>query len=106
MFDFKHISAFERAMADEPGAMVLFATPGMLHAGLSLEVFKKWAGSEKNMVILPGYIFSFFLIFIFLCKFFINHNFSMLIFRYCVVGTVGNRLLAGKNRSNVSFLLF
>lgn len=30
--------------------MVLFATPGMLHAGLSLEVFKKWAPNPKNMV--------------------------------------------------------
>lgn len=73
MFDFKHISPFERQMADDNGAQVLFATPGMLHAGTSLEVFKKWAGSEKNMVILPG---------------------------YCVVGTVGNKLLAGKKRSN------
>jgi integrator complex subunit 11 len=29
--------------------MVLFATPGMLHAGTSLEVFKKWCHDEKNM---------------------------------------------------------
>lgn len=56
MFDFKHIFPFERQMADEPGAQVLFATPGMLHAGTSLEVFKKWAGSDRNMVILPGYV--------------------------------------------------
>ena len=56
MFDFKHIAPFERHLADEPGAQVLFATPGMLHAGTSLEVFKKWAGSEKNMVIMPGYV--------------------------------------------------
>jgi integrator complex subunit 11 len=69
MFDFKHIRPFDRSYADHPGPMVLFATPGMLHAGLSLEVFKKWAGSELNMVILPG---------------------------YCVVGTVGNKLLAGQ----------
>ncbi|KAL6051630.1 Integrator complex subunit 11 [Balamuthia mandrillaris] len=68
MFDFKHIHPFERGMADDPGPMVLFATPGMLHAGTSLEVFKKWAGDERNMVILPG---------------------------YCVVGTVGNKLTAG-----------
>lgn len=69
MFDFKHISAFERGMADQPGPMVLFATPGMLHAGTSLEVFKKWCGNEKNLVIIPG---------------------------YCVVGTVGNKLAAGR----------
>lgn len=28
----------------------MFATPGMLHAGLSLQIFKKWADDEKNMV--------------------------------------------------------
>eukprot|EP00012_Vannella_robusta_P000678 CAMPEP_0206188106 /NCGR_PEP_ID=MMETSP0166-20121206/3389_1 /ASSEMBLY_ACC=CAM_ASM_000260 /TAXON_ID=95228 /ORGANISM="Vannella robusta, Strain DIVA3 518/3/11/1/6" /LENGTH=417 /DNA_ID=CAMNT_0053603795 /DNA_START=450 /DNA_END=1700 /DNA_ORIENTATION=- len=67
------LNTSERQMADEPGAQVLFATPGMLHAGTSLEVFKKWAGSERNMVIMPG---------------------------YCVVGTVGNKLLAGKKRKN------
>lgn len=49
--------------------MVLFATPGMLHAGTSLEVFKKWCHDEKNMVILPG---------------------------YCVAGTVGAKVLAGE----------
>jgi len=30
--------------------MVVFATPGMLHAGLSLQIFKKWAPSDQNMV--------------------------------------------------------
>lgn len=30
--------------------MVVFATPGMLHAGLSLQIFKKWAPNENNMV--------------------------------------------------------
>jgi Cft2 family RNA processing exonuclease len=33
MFDFKHIQPFERSYADQPGPMVVFATPGMLHAG-------------------------------------------------------------------------
>lgn len=75
MFDFKHIIPFERSMADTPGGMVLFATPGMLHAGTSLEVFKKWATNSNNLCILPG---------------------------YCVVGTVGNKLLAGQ-RGIVSF---
>lgn len=28
----------------------MFATPGMLHAGQSLQIFRKWAGNEKNMV--------------------------------------------------------
>ncbi len=33
---------------------VVFATPGMLHAGQSLQIFKKWADDEKNMVYLPS----------------------------------------------------
>lgn len=38
---------------DNPGPQVLFATPGMLHAGLSLFVFKRWAPDPKNMVRCP-----------------------------------------------------
>jgi predicted metal-dependent RNase len=34
---------------------VLFATPGMLHGGTSLEVFKAWATDPKNLVLLPSY---------------------------------------------------
>lgn len=41
---------FDRSYIDNPGPMVVFATPGMLHAGLSLQIFKKWAEDEKNMV--------------------------------------------------------
>lgn len=67
-FDFKYIKPFEKHLADIPGPMVLFSTPGMLHSGTSLEVFKKWAPDAKNMVIIPG---------------------------YCVAGTVGAKVLAG-----------
>lgn len=69
MFDFKYIEAFQPHFVDEPGPMVLFASPGMLHAGTSLQVFKKWCHDPKNMVILPG---------------------------YCVAGTVGAKVLAGE----------
>ncbi|KAL0483727.1 hypothetical protein AKO1_014007 [Acrasis kona] len=69
MFDFNHIKEFDRNLIDKPGPMVLFATPGMLHAGMSLEVWKRWAPDERNMVILPG---------------------------YCVEGTVGNKVLTSK----------
>ncbi|KRZ73120.1 Integrator complex subunit 11 [Trichinella papuae] len=68
MFDFKHVLPFEDSFADNPGPMVVFATPGMLHSGQSLKIFKKWASNEKNMVIMPG---------------------------YCVQGTVGSKLIAG-----------
>jgi integrator complex subunit 11 len=35
--------------------MVFFATPGMLHGGLSLHTFKEWAGEDKNALIFVGY---------------------------------------------------
>ncbi len=50
MFDFKHIKIFDKSYADQPGPMVVFATPGMLHGGLALGLFKKWAPIENNMV--------------------------------------------------------
>ncbi|KAM8754544.1 integrator complex subunit 11 [Acanthopagrus schlegelii] len=71
MFEFKHIKPFDRSYADNPGPMVVFATPGMLHAGQSLQIFKKWAGNEKNMVIMPG---------------------------YCVQGTIGHKILNGQRK--------
>lgn len=71
MFDFKHIKPFDRSFIDQPGPMVVFATPGMLHAGLSLQIFKKWAPNENNMVIMPG---------------------------FCVVGTVGHKILNGAKK--------
>jgi len=51
--------------------MVLFATPGMMNAGTSLEVFKQWATEPKNCVIFPG---------------------------YCSPGTVGNKVLKGEKK--------
>lgn len=69
VFNFEHIKVYQPQLVDDPGPMVLFASPGMLHAGTSLDVFKKWCGSPDNMVILPG---------------------------YCVAGTVGARVLAGQ----------
>uniref|UniRef100_A0A3P8XIZ7 Integrator complex subunit 11 n=1 Tax=Esox lucius TaxID=8010 RepID=A0A3P8XIZ7_ESOLU len=71
MFEFKHIKAFDRSYIDNPGPMVVFATPGMLHAGLSLQIFRKWAGNEKNMIIMPG---------------------------YCVQGTIGHKILNGQKK--------
>lgn len=71
MFDFKHIKPFDRSYIDNPGPMVVFATPGMLHAGLSLQIFKKWAPNENNMVIMPG---------------------------YCVQGTIGHKVLGGAKK--------
>ncbi|CAN6224374.1 unnamed protein product [Urochloa humidicola] len=69
-FDFKHVCHFERSFINNPGPCVLFATPGMISGGFSLEAFKKWAPSEKNLITLPG---------------------------YCVSGTVGHKLMSGKS---------
>jgi len=71
MFDFRHIKSFDRSYIDNPGPMVVFATPGMLHAGLSLNIFKRWCSDEANMIIMPG---------------------------YCVAGTIGHKILNGTKR--------
>ncbi|KAJ8646783.1 hypothetical protein MRB53_008531 [Persea americana] len=68
-FDFKHVCPFDRSLITAPGPCVLFATPGMISGGFSLEVFKQWAPSEMNLVTLPG---------------------------YCVAGTIGHKLMSGK----------
>lgn len=66
MFDFQHITQFDRKMIKSKEPMVLFSTPGMLHGGLSLSVFKEWCGDAKNTIVIPG---------------------------YCVPGTVGHAIL-------------
>ncbi|XP_010527804.1 PREDICTED: cleavage and polyadenylation specificity factor subunit 3-II isoform X2 [Tarenaya hassleriana] len=68
-FDFKNVRDFERSFIHAPGPCVLFATPGMLSGGFSLEVFKHWAPSPSNLIALPG---------------------------YCVAGTIGHKLMSGK----------
>lgn len=50
MFDFPRINTWKPEFAEEPGPMVLFASPGMLHAGTSLQVFSKWCHDPLNMV--------------------------------------------------------
>ncbi|KAH6774119.1 cleavage and polyadenylation specificity factor 73 kDa subunit-II [Perilla frutescens var. frutescens] len=68
-FDFKHVVSFDRSLINVPGPCVLFATPGMITGGFSLEVFKQWAPYEENLVTLPG---------------------------YCVAGTIGHKLMSAK----------
>lgn len=89
MFDFKHIKPFDRQFIDNPGPMVVFATPGMLHAGLSLQIFKKWAPNENNMIIMPGLCIS-------------NSEWNRFerleIVGFCVQGTVGHKILNGAKK--------
>ncbi|CAD8049650.1 unnamed protein product [Paramecium sonneborni] len=68
IFNFKYIQPFDRNLIKSPLSMVLLATPGMLHGGLSMQVFKEWCGCANNSLVIPG---------------------------YCVPGTLGNKLLAG-----------
>jgi integrator complex subunit 11 len=74
MFDFKRIETWKPEYVERPGPMVLFASPGMLHAGTSLAVFTKWCHDPLNMIIMPG---------------------------YCVAGTVGSKVLAGDKEIDI-----
>lgn len=54
-FIFKNIKPFDKNMLFSPEPMVLFASPGMLNGGMSLNIFKKWCNDKNNLVIIPGY---------------------------------------------------
>ncbi len=69
VFEFKFIQPYDKTVLKSNSPMVIFATPGMLHGGISLSIFKEIAGDPKNMVIIPG---------------------------YCTQGTVGNKILSGE----------
>ena len=51
VFDFKHVKPLDRSFLDMQGPLVILASPGMLHAGLSLQIFKRWCEDPRNMVI-------------------------------------------------------
>lgn len=73
-FNFKKVKPFDKSLIRAEIPYVLFATPGMLHGGTSLQVFKEWCGNPKNTLIIPG---------------------------YCVPGTFGNKLLSGVRRLDI-----
>lgn len=95
MFEFKHIRPFDKSYADTPGPMVVFATPGMLHAGLSLTLFKKWAPNENNMV--RHFSFSLSL----KVGSFNSSMFQLIMPGYCVSGTVGAKVLSGAKKVEI-----
>ncbi|EKX72498.1 cleavage and polyadenylation specificity factor, putative [Theileria equi strain WA] len=68
-FSMSYIQPFDNGYLNENRPMVLFATPGMVHAGLSLRACKLWAPNPNNLIVIPG---------------------------YCVQGTVGNKLISGE----------
>lgn len=69
VFDFTFVKHGDKSVAKSDRPMVIFATPGMLHGGLSLSIFKDIATDPRNCVIIPG---------------------------YCTTGTVGNKILSGE----------
>ncbi|KAI5189633.1 integrator complex subunit 11 [Nematocida minor] len=79
LFDFQHVKQFESNFANLDEPMVLFSSPGMLHSGPSLSIFKKWCGDPKNMVIFPG---------------------------YCVRGTIGEKVLNGAKKIEVGGIVY
>eukprot|EP00371_Babesia_bovis_P000327 XP_001608974.1 RNA-metabolising metallo-beta-lactamase and metallo-beta-lactamase superfamily domain containing protein [Babesia bovis T2Bo] len=68
-FSLEHMLPFENSFLTEDRPMVLFATPGMVHSGLSLKACKLWAPNPKNLIVVPG---------------------------YAVQGTPGNKLISGE----------
>ncbi|GFE55834.1 cleavage and polyadenylation specificity factor, putative [Babesia ovis] len=68
-FSLKNMLPFDNNFLNEDRPMVLFATPGMVHSGLSLKACKLWAPNPKNLIVIPG---------------------------YAVKGTVGNKLISGE----------
>ena len=68
VFEFKKVKPFDKNLIKADTPYVLFATPGMLHSGTSVQVFKEWCEDPRNTLIIPG---------------------------YCVEGTLGNRLVNG-----------
>jgi integrator complex subunit 11 len=69
VFDFTFVKHGDKSVTKINQPMVIFATPGMLHGGLSLQIFKEIAVDAKNCVIIPG---------------------------YCTSGTIGNKILSGE----------
>ncbi|OWM67804.1 hypothetical protein CDL15_Pgr010742 [Punica granatum] len=92
-FDFKNVHKFERSMIHAPGPCVLFATPGMISGGFSLEVFKHWAPSELNLITLPGQFYGLVSNFNYGNQDISCKNFYLM---YCVAGTIGHKLMSGR----------
>lgn len=79
VFNFNNISSNTQSKQNEAyktpdTPMVILSTPGMLHGGMSLNIFKEICSDEKNCVIIPG---------------------------YCTSGTVGHKILSGEKNLEI-----
>jgi integrator complex subunit 11 len=55
IYDLPNVHEVDALRALEtPGPMILFATPGMIMGGQSLNIFKQLSGDPRNLVVLPG----------------------------------------------------
>lgn len=55
-FVFKHIRPLtDLKQFEDSGPCVVLASPGMLQPGVSLELFERWCGHERNGIIFAGY---------------------------------------------------
>lgn len=55
-FVFKYIrSLVDTKSFEDNGPCVVFASPGMLQSGISLELFQRWCGDPRNGIIMAGY---------------------------------------------------
>ena len=70
----RHVVPFAWTSIDASSSCVLVATPGMLHAGASLDAFRLWASDSRNLVLFTS---------------------------HCIRGTLGHRLLQGATAVNV-----
>lgn len=73
-FDLENIKKYERIYGKLEQPMLVLATPGMLHGGTSMQIFKEWCNDPKNTIIIPG---------------------------YCVKGTLGNLVLGGAKKVGI-----
>ena len=55
LFDFAHVKPWDWSLQKTSTPMVVLASPGMLHGGSSLTLFKEWCGDPLNTIIIPGY---------------------------------------------------
>lgn len=57
---FNRVQHWDVVDGENAGAQpcILFATPGNLSTGLSLDVFHEWCYDERNLVVVPGFSFA------------------------------------------------
>lgn len=84
VFNFQYVTSNNQSKQNEaykqPNTpMVILSTPGMLHGGTSLNIFKEICNDKNSCVIIPG---------------------------YCTSGTVGHKILSGEKQVEIDQKLY